>query len=130
MNSEGDALLAAILQEPGDVVHRLVYADWLNDQGEIKQAAFIRRWCGPETVMEHAAGCYTPWACRHADIPRCWKKHKLRWEWRRGFVGGVSVTPAVFDDRRRTAELFRRQPVVEVVPRGKGPVRTGMFGDT
>jgi uncharacterized protein (TIGR02996 family) len=40
--SEADALLRAILDAPEDDAPRLVYADWLDEQGESARAAFIR----------------------------------------------------------------------------------------
>ncbi len=37
--------LAAIIAEPHEDVHRLVYADWLEEQGEADRAEFIRVQC-------------------------------------------------------------------------------------
>jgi uncharacterized protein (TIGR02996 family) len=45
MNNQGDALLAAILDDPDDDAARLVYADWLEETGgqaERDRAEFIR----------------------------------------------------------------------------------------
>ena len=39
---EGDSLLAAILRNPEDDLTRLIYADWLEEQGEEAYASFIR----------------------------------------------------------------------------------------
>lgn len=36
------ALLAAILAEPGDDAHRLIYADWLEETGQEARAEFVR----------------------------------------------------------------------------------------
>jgi uncharacterized protein (TIGR02996 family) len=54
--TEREALLAAVLANPKDDVVRLVYADWLEENGEPAHAMFIRaeieiaktghRWCG------------------------------------------------------------------------------------
>jgi uncharacterized protein (TIGR02996 family) len=41
-NAEGDALLAAVLAEPDDDAPRLVYADWLDENGRPERATFIR----------------------------------------------------------------------------------------
>ena len=43
--TDGDALLAAILAEPDDDTARLVYADWLQEQGDEGRAEFIRVQC-------------------------------------------------------------------------------------
>lgn len=40
--SDGDALLRAILDDPEDDAPRLVYADWLEERGDMARAAFIR----------------------------------------------------------------------------------------
>lgn len=40
--SDGDALLRAILDDPDDDAPRLVYADWLDEQGNSPRATFIR----------------------------------------------------------------------------------------
>lgn len=39
---DGQGLLDAILDTPGDDVPRLVYADWLEDNGQPERAEFIR----------------------------------------------------------------------------------------
>ena len=41
--SEGDAILAAILAEPGDPLHRLACADWLEENGREPQRARMIR---------------------------------------------------------------------------------------
>jgi uncharacterized protein (TIGR02996 family) len=40
-----DAFLTAILEDPDDPVPRLVYADWLEDQGLVDRAELIRHLC-------------------------------------------------------------------------------------
>lgn len=40
--TEREALLAVILREPEDDLPRLIYADWLEERGEVAYAAFIR----------------------------------------------------------------------------------------
>ena len=39
---DGDALLARILADPGDDTVRLVYADWLEENGRSERAGFVR----------------------------------------------------------------------------------------
>src|SRR4051812_537419 len=41
--SDRDALIAAIAAAPGDDLPRLVFADWLEENGDPAQAAFIRK---------------------------------------------------------------------------------------
>jgi uncharacterized protein (TIGR02996 family) len=41
----GDALLDDVRQNPDDDVPRLVYADWIEEHGELERADFIRRQC-------------------------------------------------------------------------------------
>jgi len=43
--TDGDAIHAKILAEPDEDVHRLAYADWLDEQGEHARAEFIRVQC-------------------------------------------------------------------------------------
>jgi uncharacterized protein (TIGR02996 family) len=40
--SDGEALLRAVLDEPADDAHRLVYADWCEDNGDTDRAEFVR----------------------------------------------------------------------------------------
>src|SRR5690349_5354630 len=42
MTSEAADLLAAVLADPEDDAPRLVYADWLDENGQPERAAFIR----------------------------------------------------------------------------------------
>ncbi len=47
--NDGDALLAAIIANPDDDTPRLVYADWLDENGDETRAEFIRVQCAPES---------------------------------------------------------------------------------
>lgn len=40
--THGDAILRAILEEPRDDLHRLAFADWLEEQGDDARAEFVR----------------------------------------------------------------------------------------
>jgi uncharacterized protein (TIGR02996 family) len=46
--ADEDGLLQAIFEAPDDDLPRLVYADWLDDNGEPERAEVIRLQCGPE----------------------------------------------------------------------------------
>ncbi len=47
----GSALLAAIVDEPDSDTHRLVFADWLDEQGREQWAALIRSQCSLERLV-------------------------------------------------------------------------------
>ena len=101
--SDGDALLRAILDDPDDDAPRLVYADWLDEQGDSPRAIFIR------TQIELAR--------LPADDPArdglvqaertLWRTHRAAWtewvpswarvaEFRRGFLEEIRCQAADF----------------------------------
>src|SRR5262245_14998409 len=43
--TQDEAFLRAIVEEPDDDTHRLVYADWLEEHGKADRAEFIRVQC-------------------------------------------------------------------------------------
>src|SRR5687767_14107367 len=43
--SDQAALLRAIIDEPDEIMHRLVYADCLEENGDVERAEFIRGQC-------------------------------------------------------------------------------------
>lgn len=45
MTSDGDALFRAVCENPADDTPRLVYADWLEENGRVERAEFIRLQC-------------------------------------------------------------------------------------
>jgi uncharacterized protein (TIGR02996 family) len=47
-----NAFLEAIRDDPDEDLHRLVYADWLDDQGDCDRAEFIRVQCALATLAE------------------------------------------------------------------------------
>src|SRR4051794_28635949 len=53
--SEQAGLLRAICEHPDDDTHRRVYADWLEDHGEVEQAEYIRTHLKLAKVPEHDA---------------------------------------------------------------------------
>ena len=53
MNDEHRAFLDAIAAAPCDCQLRAIYADWLEERGEIKEAILQRRW--PEVMAESRA---------------------------------------------------------------------------
>jgi uncharacterized protein (TIGR02996 family) len=120
-----DALLAAVFADPADDAPRLIYADWLDEQGDCDRAEFIRvqielahRGRGdPEghylRAREHAllAKHGRNWAAPLANLA-------LSWSFRRGFVDGVKVAAATF--LKRGADLFAAAPIRHVSLVGAG----------
>src|SRR5262245_1361961 len=104
-----DAFLQAILETPDDDAPRLVYADWLEEQGD-PHGPFIRLQCqlaamaddDPrrllleaeearlEAGLREALQGHTrpPWA---AKVPRIVLRDG-RWRFRRGLIGWLSIT--------------------------------------
>jgi uncharacterized protein (TIGR02996 family) len=103
--TDGDALLRAILADPGEDHLRLVYADWLEESGSADRAALIR----VQIEMAHAALSHAAseelqaseqhllgtiadrvwqrrreWALPPA-VRNQWPDDVGGWEWRRGF---------------------------------------------
>src|SRR5262249_50279689 len=48
-----EQLLAGIVSDPHDVALRLVYADWLEENGDVAQASFIRARCALDHQVPH-----------------------------------------------------------------------------
>jgi uncharacterized protein (TIGR02996 family) len=95
----GAALLAAIINDPDEVASRLVYADWLDENGDPERAEFIRIQCRladlPADAPERPS-----LAAREKELL---DSHGKRWAapldglvhqplFRRGFVESVSVS--------------------------------------
>ena len=100
--SDGDALLRAVIEAPDEDAPRLVYADWLEEQGgeeNIERAEFIR-------LQIERSGLGTEAPKRLARRERALlKKYAIRWamplrecivgwEYRRGFIERVEMEAA------------------------------------
>ncbi len=67
--TEHDALLAAVLADPEDDLPRLVYADWLEENGQGELAEFIRVQCEMgRAPKRHGAGAFCQ--CRRCVLYR------------------------------------------------------------
>ena len=107
--TERKALLQAVCTAPDDDLPRLVFADWVQENGEPERAEFIRVMCRLEelyTAIERGAGPPAVAEMNRLD-PRAWElwqTHGGAWlgelpklvgitwpdgRWRRGFAGGV-----------------------------------------
>ena len=96
MNPLETAFLKAILDAPGDPVPALIYADWLEEQGRVGEAALVR-WCCSGTA-------YQPVLVHHVLPPR------LRWwsdHW--GRFAGLSFGRSSW---LVTAWSFRQRPLL------------------
>src|SRR5262245_66618195 len=96
--NQARAFLEAIQEEPEDDTPRLVFADWLEANGESDRAAFIRAQLrlarlspndpAADELLDEAddllAGHEVEWAGPVAQ-------HALAWRWRRGFIERVTV---------------------------------------
>jgi uncharacterized protein (TIGR02996 family) len=101
--SQHEAFLHAIIEAPDDDSPRLVYADWLEDNGDPARAEFIRVQCrlaaldedDPERLALQAreydllADHWGAWAAPLIGRVR-------RWQFRRGFVEQIKAEPGQF----------------------------------
>ena len=129
--TDGEAIRLAVLADPDDDLPRLVFADWLDENGRAERAAFIR------TQIEAArAEPYSPDA--RAAALRADRLLKLNYhDWtdhlfgrveeprfERGFVSHVAVAAERFPEVADT--LFKMQPVRSVrVKRDPNPLGHG-----
>src|SRR4051812_7317156 len=114
--SDRDALLAAILAQPDDDVARLVFADWLQENGQDARAQFIRAqvWAAQaepfsREARKQAAAANRLLEVNRGDWSRPLQQRALAWEFRRGFVEHVAVNVATFP--RDAAGLFAVEPI-------------------
>jgi uncharacterized protein (TIGR02996 family) len=110
---EEDALLKAVIADPDDDAPRLIYADWLDEQGQSERAEFIR-----VQVALTAIAADDPRRRQLAERERQFATENLLpalppllrdWSFHRGFVD--RVTYAAADFLRGGADIFRAAPV-------------------
>jgi uncharacterized protein (TIGR02996 family) len=112
------AFLADIVEHPEDDAPRLVYADWLEDNGDPDRAEFIRVQVEGEPLPE---GDPVKWEreTRAAELlarrRKAWTRELPEWaqkgEFRRGFLEEVETSVSEFVEG---AEVFARHPLVHV----------------
>jgi uncharacterized protein (TIGR02996 family) len=124
---EQAALLAAISAEPDDDAPRLVYADWLQENGDEEQARFIRDWIALDWLEEHEDEKRQTIAKRldGAEV-----RNGSRWLAELGVVGAEPVYErgmaegVIYDGfasfRQEAQVLFARVPVRELTIHGFG----------
>jgi uncharacterized protein (TIGR02996 family) len=117
--SHADAFLQDILAHPDDDAPRLIFADWLEEQGDannVARAEFIRIQCTVATgnLAQQRRGELER---RERQILDEWGKEWVRpirrlvqsWEFHRGFVENVAMWAQAF--LQRGGQLFRRAPI-------------------
>jgi uncharacterized protein (TIGR02996 family) len=124
---EQAALLAAVVAEPDDDTPRLVYADWLQENGDEEQARFIRESIACARLADHEDDARERIAKRLDDVAA---RNGPRWLAEVGVVGGEpeydrgmaeGVIYASFDAFRADAPLlFARVPVRDLTLRSMG----------
>jgi uncharacterized protein (TIGR02996 family) len=95
VKQQEEAFLKAIREQPADDAVRLIYADWLDENGQLERAEFIRLQCRLAKAE--------PWAAERAELEEReegllfehgeeWRRCLPRWlrrekcEFRRGFI--------------------------------------------
>src|SRR5438445_9770268 len=118
------ALFRAILEEPWDDTHRLVYADWLEENGQPERGQFIRA----QVERARLAEDDPRYKALLRQEKRLTKGHKATWkaelprlggvtwgDFERGFVGSVSIRSAfMFHRLFRTIVTLAPIEVVQV----------------
>lgn len=111
-----DGFLQAILDDPDDDTHRLVYADWLDEHGEPEQAEFIRVQVELARSREALATRRALGAREEELLERfgdAWARPvrglAREWVFRRGFIEDVVAETGRFV--ATAEELFRLAPV-------------------
>jgi uncharacterized protein (TIGR02996 family) len=110
------AFIAAVAATPDDDAVRLVFADWLEDRGDTDRAEFIRVQC-ELARLEPADARYPDLHLRQLELLARheqewlgeWADRLVRWEFRRGLLYAVTITPGPFLGHGN--DLFRRHPV-------------------
>jgi uncharacterized protein (TIGR02996 family) len=94
-----EAFLADIREHPDDDTTRLVFADWLDENGQADRAEFIRVQCRLETLPPEAPD-RRALENRAVDLLSLHEEQWLgppapqleQWTWRRGFIDEVTLT--------------------------------------
>ncbi len=124
-NSTEQQLLQAVLDDPGNDTPRLVYADYLEENGDADRAEFIRTQCELETVaLDHPRRMELE--IRNDELLA---QHRATWlgelpkyisgrgEFRRGFIEQLSdLTTTEFDDK--ATRIIQQVPLRFVALRG------------
>lgn len=133
--SDEDALLAAIQAHPNEVTPRLIYADWLDENGRSERAEFIRLQCSSdadETQLMREAELEEAHRSRWLAEFRLPQFAEAQWMFRRGFPTSLAAPIEPFLDRYTRLVALRwlwavclrvsqRNPVADFVNRDWNP---------
>jgi uncharacterized protein (TIGR02996 family) len=122
-DAEREGLLRAIIENPEDDTPRLVYADWLEEHGDPDRAEFIRIGCQKERE-EFDSPRWNELKARASEMEYRNRKRWLKdlpelpkrfswWDWRRGFVEGLSV-PGLAPFQREEKRLRSTIPLLSL----------------
>ncbi|HEY1065456.1 MAG TPA: TIGR02996 domain-containing protein, partial [Pirellulales bacterium] len=114
--SQQAALLRAVIAAPDDDAPRLIYADWLDEQGDSERAEFIRLQCALETSaadsaedaakIERESELLDRFACLWAND----LQPEVRgWTFRRGFVERIETN--LQTSRDAIAAVLQKAPI-------------------
>jgi uncharacterized protein (TIGR02996 family) len=140
---EHGGFLGAILEEPAEDVHRLVYADWLNEQGEVDFAEFIRLQCNfgstrrSRKLLELYGADWFPCPAGQTFLPAYWGR--IGWQFdgsstgcrltvRRGFIAEIGCSLAEW--MAHGPALVRRTPLERVTLSDRAPEITNLPQET
>jgi uncharacterized protein (TIGR02996 family) len=119
MVTDGEALRRAIVENPDEDTHRLVYADWLDENRQPDRAAFIRA-----QIEAARAEPFSPQArAAKGKADELFRKNRAAWTtsirdkvhdfwFKRGFVTGVQAEASEFS--RVAPPLFEAEPLQEL----------------
>ena len=121
--NDGELLLHNILDNPADDVVRLVYADWLEEQGDAKRAAAIRWFIANPDYYQ-----FVPITEFVPSLTEFKFSGEVCGVWHRGF--GREVRMRCADFMTHAGAIFREHPVERVVltDREPQPQHTGRCG--
>ena len=115
---QNDAFLEEIRSDPEDIIPRLVYADWLEENGDA-QAELIRVQCELDSLPVDAMAEREELRKREQELL---KEYQAEWveplkkldvrgiEIKRGFVEGIRVDAEVFIEK--APEIVERVPAL------------------
>ena len=89
MTSDEQSLLSAVLDKPADDTPRLLYADWLEEQGHGERAEFIRVQCELATLLAPHNGRWPHEAKGWCDCDYCALCRRERKLWEADTTDGV-----------------------------------------
>jgi uncharacterized protein (TIGR02996 family) len=124
--NERDALLKAVCGNPDDDTPRLVFADWLQENGEEERAEFIRvqielaRGAVDVTLKEREQTLFTAnreeWEqpFRQFEVANSFRNFIFGVHFRRGFVWGISINDEQYRFVDNAAALFQLAPIERV----------------